>query len=425
MTNTLTIPRNFQADARGFIKDSLGAFWGSVFGDQDLVDSLIEVRVLSAAQLQLDALEALSLRDHSRFPTFHKEHWYPITVRLSQRNTPHALEVGQPFVYDGAGYSVSSIGGQAIGSPVAPGTVLKIGKTVEDDAVVAYPFTVGGGRRLNRVRTCICDSLVRPSHILLPEEDFSIDVDGDTCTLYVIKAHDPFTDGGYRIIDDSDDKVAVLWCCDAEFDTNNVSDFAGYPLGVATATSERAARMLSALWDVMIYGVTDKHLKGALDAIFDPPEWADAIQVYNGAVDQGISLYDIMLPKGAVRGLDIPLTIMTYLSNIADGKIGLGDGEQPDAAQFWRVVHGNTPPSELTGMLWDMHTYVGGRGGIADPMQVLGHLFLRNSIIVTVPTPLCDDPFAPVALGMLKDLVPPNVMLFIRKRESGGGFRWI
>ena len=203
MRHDTSIPHDLHTSVRYSVKDTLGAFWSSVYRDQDFVDSELYARILSAAQLHIDVMEYLSIRDHSNSPIFHREHWHPVLVKYSQRNTGRGLVIGMP--------DPPVIGSQPEGSVYLQGSIFEVGGNAELSKVVTYPFQALPGCRMMRVRTCICDSISSPSHILIQGRDF--DIDSDNGVLIVRREQDPFSVDGYRIDEDGDDRIAVGLRC--------------------------------------------------------------------------------------------------------------------------------------------------------------------------------------------------------------------
>lgn len=275
MAHDASIPQDLHTGARGVVKSSLGSFWSDIFEDQDLLDSVIAAKILEAAQLHIDVMESLSLRDHTGSPLFHREHWHPLIIRRSERNSAPGLVIGMP--------DTPSIGPQKTSPdnphPYIEGEVFEVGRNDDQSKVFTYPFKAFDGCRLVSVRTCICDSVAKPGHLLMQGRDFTI----DRGTLTIRRESDPFDVGGYRTIEmpgsytDATtgiahaDSLAVLWLCDAEFDTNNVGDFLGYPMGIDAASTPVAKECLAALWDAVVYGLTPRCLNVLLGALFRVP----------------------------------------------------------------------------------------------------------------------------------------------------------
>ena len=195
MKHDATIPFDLHVRAAASVKDSLGTFWSSVFRDQDLVDAVTEAKALSASQLHVTAMEDLSLRDHTELPLYHREHWHPLFIRLSQRNMRRGLTVGMDSAVIGEQTSSAT--------PYVIGEVFEVGENSDVSKVNTYPFVSMNGCLLVRVLTCICDSITAPKHILTQGRDFDV-ADG---ILTVRKEQDPFDRGGYRVVEVEGDEA--------------------------------------------------------------------------------------------------------------------------------------------------------------------------------------------------------------------------
>ena len=454
MRHDTAIPRVLHDEAAASVKSALGAFWSSVFRDQDLVDALILSRVLSAGQLNVDAMEALSLRDHAGSPVFHREHWHPLAVRLSRRNTTSALTVGMP--------DTPVLGPQdESGEVYLPHEMFVIGGNALYSKVNTYPIEEAGGCRLVRVATALCDSVSSPAHILLQGRDFAIERD----TLVIRKEHDPFDTEGYRIEEDQDDRVAVLWACDAEFDWDNVADFVGYPLGLYAPSTESASKMLSALWDAVTLGLTPITLNKVLGAAFGVPvagsaetvesvseDGDDSIVVTDGGVYRietsrlsaavkagvvlkvgdfltdeittywGLSADDvaktglgrISIPPGGVAGVDSTVVIEHGERTMEDGGwFKLTDGDSADSP-FWRAVFSRTTQAERESLFRAM----AGDGGTVDPFTALGPAVLANLILVSSSRAPVEDACTGPVLDFLRRLVPPYASLLLMQETD-------
>lgn len=466
MRHDATIPAELHSGARESVKDALGMFWSSIFQDQDLVDGLLEARVMSACQAYIDSMEALSLRDHSGMPLLHREHWHPVFVRLSERNTGCALVVGMK--------DTPQIGPQGEeGSVYLPNEVFDVGGNALYSKVNTYPLKAFDGCRLVSVKTGLFDSISSPRHILSQGRAF--DLVGDV--LVIRKEHDPFDVDGYRIIEDGDDKIAVMWACDAEFDTDNVRDFLAYPLGFDVDTSRAAARMLSALWDTVVYGLTPRCLNSALGALFDVPViprdtmvesveddeaagtttvvtsddvyvlphgsllpevkegtplragdfLVKGITVRHGLskdevealVDDGV-LTSVSLPSGSVAGVSTPVVLESMWTDVEDGgwfKLNSGDSA---GSPFWSAVRSHASTEDLVRLCEVAKEKSGEHEGKINPVLALGYLVLANTILVESDLPLSQDPCATSVLTCLQRLVPAYASLLAVRRIAVG-----
>ena len=461
MRHDTAIPRVLHDEAAASVKDALGAFWSSVFRDQELVDALLAARVLSAAQMHIDVMEALSLRDHSSSPVFHREHWHPIVVRLSKRNTATALTVGMP--------DTPVLGRQAAdGAVYLPNEVFVVGGNALYSKVNTYPIEAMEGCPLVRVATALCDSVSTPRHVLSQGRDFSV----ERGVLVIRKEQDPFDAGGYRIVEDGDDRLAVLWACDAELDRDNVSDFLGYPLGLHAPSTPAASQMLSALWDAVTLGLTPISLSRVLGAVFGVPVverdtvvelvtkdegdsivvtgdevyrietgrlpksedgtslalkagsfLTDEISAYWGlSADDVAQLLDdgrlgrVVLPPGSVAGVDEAVVIEPGVRAVEDGGwFKLNDGDSADSP-FWRAVFARTTEDERKALCLAMGATEEDDGtvtGSVDPFKSLVPAVLANQIRVYTSRSLPADPYAGLVLSYLQRLVPSYASLVL------------
>jgi len=447
MKHDTAIPIELHAGAGASVKEALGSFWSIVFKDQDLVDATVFARVMSACQAYIDLMESLSLRDHSGIPVFHREHWHPLLVRLSERNTGCGLKVGM----DGS----PKIGAQGAGSIFREGEVFVVGGNAEFSKVDTYP--IDAACRLVSVGTCICDAISRPEHVLVSGRDFELRDN----VLVIRKEHDPFTAGGYRVFEDGADRIAVLWLCDAEFDREHVGDFLAYPMGFDVKSTPDAARMLSAMWDVVIYGLTPQHMDILLGALFGVPVvkagttveriieaddvdtivtsdgvyrvphgmeaecvvtgasipagtfLTDEVKVYHGlsqdefealVADGRIS--SLTLPPGSVAGVSVPVTVANVESQLEDASGGRGkwfklnSGDSEDSP-FWAAVFARTAPDELTALCTGL-----AEAGTVNPLLRLGYAVLSNTVLVYTDRDPIPGVCAPYALDVLRRLMP-------------------
>jgi len=467
MRHDTAIPRALHDEAVASVKGALGAFWSSLFRDQGLVDALLAARVLGAGQLSIDAMEALSLRDHAGSPVLHREHWHPLVIRLSRRNTATALTVGMP--------DTPVVGAQdASGDVYLPGEVFVVGGNAAYSKVNTYPIEVMEGRPLVRVVTALCDSVSVPRHVLSQGRDFSV----ERGVLVIRKEQDPFDSDGYRIEGDGDDRIAVLWACDAEFDHDYVSDFLGYPLGLHAPSTEAASRMLSALWDAVTLGLTPTSLNKILGAVFDVPmverdtavesvtaDGDDSIVVTGDRVYRietsrlselartagsalkagsfltdevrvhwGLSADDvaelhargllgrIVLPPGSVAGVDETVVIEPGLRTVEEDGwwFRLNDGDSADSP-FWRAVFARTTEEERKALCGAMGWSAASHAQV-NPFEALGPVALANHILVRTTRAPLSDPSAGLALDYLHRLVPAFAsLLVVQETDASDG----
>ena len=273
-----------------------------------------------------------------------------------------------------------------------------------------------------------------------------------------------------------DDRLAVLWACDAEFDRDNVSDFLGYPLGLHAPSTDAASRMLSALWDAVTLGLTPISLNRVLGAVFGVPMverdtvvesvtedgddsivvtgdevyrietdrlsqgartagtalragsfLTDEISVYWGlSADDVAQLLDdgrlgrVVLPPGSVAGVDEAVVIESGVRDVEDGGwFKLNDGDSADSP-FWQAVFARTTEDERKALCVAMGATEDDPR--VDPFRSLVPAVLANQIRVYASRSLPADPYAGLVLDYLQQLVPSYASLvFIQEAAASDG----
>lgn len=458
MSEAAVIPHGLHVGLRPSMKDSLGTFWSSLFKDQDFIDALLAARSLSATQLQIDAGEALVLRDHRNTPVWHREHWHPLFIRKKQQNRGRGLSIGMDS---------AKIGPQETDAVYLRGEKFVIGGNADYSKVNTYPFVSMNGCRLMRVLTCICDSISAPGHILVQGRDFELVGD----VLVVRKEQDPFAAGGYHTVEDGNDQVAVLWVCDGEYDTNNVADFLSYPMGFDVGSSEESKRLLSAYWDAVVHGVTPMHLNTMLGALYGVPTaesdgeveaveqdgdytiittpdrvyrvasshvrgirvgdtlhagdfLTDELSVYHSFSEDEFSglvsalgITKITLPEGSVAGVDVPVEIGSVAGGSAlnePEKWFKINGSDTVDSPFWTAVLARTTPEEREAVFRGMAV-----NGRVDPVRKVGYAALANTVIVKTSRPLVDVAYAVTLMDALRRLMPGYASLLTVREVTG------
>lgn len=238
----------------------LRTFWTKLYKDKQFIKHLQASRAHTCAQLYLDILENINLLDHNNAPVFHRERWYPIVIRKSFQNM---AEAAKPRLGD-AGLTIES------GPPSGYSEQVKIGEYTSKDATVAYATK----DELKHVVSCIVDSIVEPSVVLRPGEDFEV----GNRSIVLKKSVDPFAeDSPFPVFEvpETPDQPAtvetVLWACDALIDKNYVANHMGYAVGLDTKSDEDSADFVRHVWDATTDGLNICHLKQILAALCRVP----------------------------------------------------------------------------------------------------------------------------------------------------------
>ena len=112
------------------------------------------------------------------------------------------------------------------------------------------------------------DSILDPSVILVNGADFII---SDGC-IAVRKVVDPFTGSNGRWAGSPGEPNAVIWFCDAEFDTGFVQDYIGYPVGITAEESTAYLKhVINTFWDVLSSGPSYRLVQALIGAVCGVP----------------------------------------------------------------------------------------------------------------------------------------------------------
>ena len=226
---------------------TLGTFWTYFFGDQDVVETSLNARGLSHYQSYLNFLEAVAALSKYEVPVFHTDNWRVVELLESD------LTRASRLLYGTSGIKYENNLARTYG-----------GQSVEQDYVFPAPENMVGARQAyNRI--------IDPSLTMVEDQDFIID-DGNLCFL-----DNPFDNPLVPVIDVLDsvgnvvDRKAVLWFHLAEFDLQYVYRHFGYVLGIWMESSEFYKEFISALWDSMVDGSSEKATEAALSALTGVP----------------------------------------------------------------------------------------------------------------------------------------------------------
>ena len=341
---------NLQWLNAGVLAEWLGSFWTEVSRSDELVSSLQQTRALRIAQLYLDLLEALELKDRSGAPVFHRERWHPIVLRESMRNTgsPEMLKLGVDHLQLGRQGET-----EGFPNPYLPdGMKAYLGSTkVSIPGMVVYPL-FGASAGLKSSATCVVNSIAGATVFLGSGRGFQI-LDG---AVAIDEDEDPFTgahadefpkfevDAGEAFDPEDDkwtpDRETVLWVCDAMFDRDYVDRHLAYALGLHGTSSETCKRVVNAAWNAVASGCTPLVLKSLMACICGLPtvktddETVESVYTDGGPVvvtDRNV--YRLpegsVLKKGVVAGavlrrfdtLDTSVRIYPFVNE--PGEIGL------------------------------------------------------------------------------------------------------
>lgn len=239
--DTVRLP--FTGDAGNSVRNSLGAFWSIIYKDTGLLSAYFSGSGLVAAQVYLEFLEAQASLGRLSIPNYHRERWYPIVIRRSQRNTGKAVSIicgQQPPLY---------VGPQPQDTQYTPNTSYFVGGAASRHGMVAYPIYDG---TVNAGVSSISDDVVKPTQVLRQKVHFIVEKD----SVLFITSEDPFREGSpfpRRTVQTETgelDEEILLWAADVLQDREFTYDHFGYAVGFRDKTNQLYADRVNALWDL-------------------------------------------------------------------------------------------------------------------------------------------------------------------------------
>lgn len=284
--NPVALPvQDFARDADTLFR-WLGLFWSSLYEDPDFLKRAQGARAIGVAQVYLDLLETAQLLDRNRMPVLHRERWYPIVIRRSQRDTGGVARLR-------FGMQPAPVFGPQEGGDFPSGSKFAFGAGASFAGVFTYPLPEPAVSVV-----CVVDNIAAPTTVLVRDRDFTLQ-DG---SIVLRRGDDPFTGtSAFAVSEDGDDAEAVLWGCDVMFDKDFVYQHAGAILGVNTPSTEHFKRAINAVWDLVNCGASPRLLTTGLAAICGVPvclsdgETVEAIATFEHAttVITSTGTYDI------------------------------------------------------------------------------------------------------------------------------------
>lgn len=238
--DTIRLP--FTGDAGNSVRNSIGSFWSIIYKDTALLSAYFSGSGLVAAQVYLEFLEAQASLGRLAIPNFHRERWYPMVIRKSQKNRGKAVTCGQqpPLV----------VGPQLQDTDYVPGATYEVGGSAVRYGMVGYPVYDG---RVDAGVTTISEDIVSPAKVLTSRVQFVAE-NGD---LLFIKSEDPFRPGSpfpRRVVQDpvtgEEDEEILLWGTDILQDREFMYDHFGYAVELREPTGRVYADRVNALWDL-------------------------------------------------------------------------------------------------------------------------------------------------------------------------------
>lgn len=272
--NTISVPVPNYVNDGNTLAEWLGYFWNRVYENPEFTRNMQQGQGLLSAQLYLDYLESLSLRDRNSVPVFHREKWKPLLIRKSQAGTGDGslLRIGM---------TPTPVIGPQTGQTFVPDQTFQIGGSAAFTNAISYPFAGVAG-----VMTCIVDNILVPTVVLTQGVDFTVKDN----TVFFLRSGDPFKlDFARRTFTNEAgeaDQEIVLWASDVLIDRDYVYNFLGYVMGLKTESSEFYQRMLNSLWTLYNDGTPLQLLYSAVAAMLGEPTIVSPTETVDRIIDE-------------------------------------------------------------------------------------------------------------------------------------------
>lgn len=272
--NTISVPIPNYVKNGSTLAEWMGYFWTRLYENPDFTRNFQNSQGLLSAQLYLDYLETLNIRDRHSVPVFHRERWKPITILQSQVNKGQAglLTIGM---------DPNPVIGPQTSSDFVPGDIFDIGGMVDYAGTVNYPFS-----GLADVMTCITDSIIAPTVVLVRDVDFII----RDSTIFFLRNNDPFKRGfpqrKFINSDGTEDSEVLLWATDAVIDAQYIYNYIGYVMGIQSESNEFYNKMLNSLWDLYNDGTPISLFMSGVGAMLGEPTVISSIEVVDRIIEE-------------------------------------------------------------------------------------------------------------------------------------------
>lgn len=249
-------PRNFLA--------ALGSFWTRTFDAGDQVLSHGTVNATLAADNHRLLLETAATVSRFKVPIFHRESWYPLILKESQRNEA-SLTIAR---FDG---QIEFDAGHQFDVP-------------QSTSMHAFPIPAD-----MRHAGLIMNRLTEPSVLLTDGLEYTIDLTRSSIVFRdnpfdnPLIPSQPLYENGEVV-----DRQVVLWVFAGDFDWQHAYTQFGYVLGLKLASSQGYKDLLNGIFTALVSGASDAAFEQALSAVTGVPlvqELTETVEVVTKSCD--------------------------------------------------------------------------------------------------------------------------------------------
>ena len=245
-----TYPTSIPVDST-VLFSSLGFFWQKMFKDIDAVQGITEAQADSVIQGYYKLVELINSYSCYNIPIFERRRWYPLYIYKSQLN--HELYFGEGVLF----------GAEVDGNPYV------FGRPIPE---VSVTISIIVPEELMQV-SLIVNQIISPTVSLVNGTDFTFDGIRITFNSNPFNNSNILTqnvnnaDGSPSLYYDYNtsswvqDKLMVLWCYNAELDSNNLENGLGYLFGLNVPHSTTGKNILTTVLQNYTSGCTVDDIK--------------------------------------------------------------------------------------------------------------------------------------------------------------------
>jgi len=226
----------------------LGSHWSNVYQGQDLVEQYLYARAQEEVQTAQDTQEAVDALDRQTVPVHHRDNWYMLTLKESERNQA-LLAYGEGAVY---GNQPTTGVQYYYGVPIGRDTSM----FPLPEALTAIPQIFNRVSAPSVSWTTGIDYSLSDNQLIFNDNPF------DNPLLPVVQVYD-----GDQVVD----REVTIWLFRSQWDWEHIYDHFGYVIGLKNDSSEHYRDMVNAVLEAYVKGTALKHLEQALTAMTGIP----------------------------------------------------------------------------------------------------------------------------------------------------------
>lgn len=249
------VPPTYNIETGNLLYRWLGSFWSGICEDSELLRKMYQANGVLSAQLYQEYTDSLNLSNRNKVPVFHRKMWFPVEIRLSDRNSVAACGVELGMV-------PTPVIGPQTASPYEIGAVFDIGGSAPYADITAYKLS----NDIHSIAS-ITNNIGSPDVIYLNGVNYII----KDSVIYFLAGQDPFNNTNFQSETYEDTEKIILWCVDTLLDREYVYNYVGYVLGLKQESSSEYLQAGNALWDVYNTGASIDLVNVAIGAVLGEP----------------------------------------------------------------------------------------------------------------------------------------------------------